>query len=471
MAVHVSELLAQAQGLHNVGASVKAAAVLGEIPIARVPSRDFFSAVMLSSDLAAFGIMTKNRTGDWSGDELVRICNARLRKPSASAAELALERSALSAVLALKAGSAEDRDGLFASIACGDDALRRPAYGGDRAAEEAFVAFHARYSIWQAEFGRHQEANDALAETALLVDGSRDLPVYTRFEDLTARAWMHSLTTRTAAAARQDVEAIRAFGISGSIPQALWTSAYFRALDLRVRGDVGGAIDLFRYVIDATRRNDTPYWEALIAPRLIFAIATSEGVAPARAALRGLRQPYPVLDEALACMEALCAGDYRTSEARATQLYRRFERYAHRMYRFVALILRANARRGLHDQAGCEADVDEALALCLATPTPFGYTLKRAAGAMASLSQNKRKVQRAREILAEIARGSAGGSPVSPLTARQQEIATLASQGASNAEIAARLRLSRRTVENHLFAAMQRLGIRARWQLRSALEP
>jgi DNA-binding CsgD family transcriptional regulator/tetratricopeptide (TPR) repeat protein len=56
------------------------------------------------------------------------------------------------------------------------------------------------------------------------------------------------------------------------------------------------------------------------------------------------------------------------------------------------------------------------------------------------------------------------------LTRRQREICGLASEGVSNAAIAARLRLSERTVGHHLSAAYERLGIRSRWQLRAALE-
>ena len=53
------------------------------------------------------------------------------------------------------------------------------------------------------------------------------------------------------------------------------------------------------------------------------------------------------------------------------------------------------------------------------------------------------------------------------LTRREQEIVRLASDGASNAEIAERLVLSVRTVESHLYRAMRKLGVSTREELRT----
>jgi ATP/maltotriose-dependent transcriptional regulator MalT len=58
---------------------------------------------------------------------------------------------------------------------------------------------------------------------------------------------------------------------------------------------------------------------------------------------------------------------------------------------------------------------------------------------------------------------------VEPLSRRQREVALLAAQGATNAEIASALSLSVRTVESHLYAAFAKLGLTAREELAFAL--
>lgn len=52
-----------------------------------------------------------------------------------------------------------------------------------------------------------------------------------------------------------------------------------------------------------------------------------------------------------------------------------------------------------------------------------------------------------------------------PLTPRQREVANLVTRGLTNAQIAARLHLSERTVENHVFNALSAVGLHNRVQL------
>ena len=57
------------------------------------------------------------------------------------------------------------------------------------------------------------------------------------------------------------------------------------------------------------------------------------------------------------------------------------------------------------------------------------------------------------------------------LTQREREIAAMAATGASNREIATKLVLSVRTVDNHLQNAYSKLGVTSREDLAQALEP
>ena len=59
----------------------------------------------------------------------------------------------------------------------------------------------------------------------------------------------------------------------------------------------------------------------------------------------------------------------------------------------------------------------------------------------------------------------------SSLTPREREVATLAARGLSNRQVAARLFLSLRTVENHLHRVFSKLGIASRRELRALVEP
>lgn len=136
------------------------------------------------------------------------------------------------------------------------------------------------------------------------------------------------------------------------------------------------------------------------------------------------------------------------------------------------------ARRLAHARA--EADADPVGLRSVAAEWERIGHLLFAAEASASAGQAARADGRGREATADLQRAAAlaaacegARTPLlrfsegtEPLTPREREIASLAAQGLSSNEIAARLFLSPRTVNNHLQSTYAKLGIRGRHELR-----
>ncbi|HET6550444.1 MAG TPA: LuxR C-terminal-related transcriptional regulator, partial [Solirubrobacter sp.] len=103
--------------------------------------------------------------------------------------------------------------------------------------------------------------------------------------------------------------------------------------------------------------------------------------------------------------------------------------------------------------------------------------LECAAEASAAFAAADRQdsARRAARRMRDLDRGQGGFLPAIPglddasitLTAREAQLVELAARGLSNADIADRLVLSVRTVESHLYRAMQKLGVSDRRELRS----
>jgi DNA-binding NarL/FixJ family response regulator len=60
-------------------------------------------------------------------------------------------------------------------------------------------------------------------------------------------------------------------------------------------------------------------------------------------------------------------------------------------------------------------------------------------------------------------------APAAELTTREREIATLVAGGMTNREVAQRLHVSERTVDNHVYRIFRKLGIASRDELADLL--
>lgn len=106
-----------------------------------------------------------------------------------------------------------------------------------------------------------------------------------------------------------------------------------------------------------------------------------------------------------------------------------------------------------------EASADAAVAWRRQGHLRQAAAAQQRAGALAARCEGARTPALTTAVLARTA-----------LTARQLEIARLAAAGLANKEIAARLCLSHRTVENNLHAAYEKLGVAGRDGLARTLE-
>jgi DNA-binding CsgD family transcriptional regulator len=94
----------------------------------------------------------------------------------------------------------------------------------------------------------------------------------------------------------------------------------------------------------------------------------------------------------------------------------------------------------------------------------------RAGGLARRASASARRAEELTALCGEVRTpGLSAGAEASRLTRREREIAGLAASGASSKEIAARLYLSARTVENHLQNVYAKLGVTSRDELPAAL--
>jgi DNA-binding CsgD family transcriptional regulator len=120
----------------------------------------------------------------------------------------------------------------------------------------------------------------------------------------------------------------------------------------------------------------------------------------------------------------------------------------------AAAVCAANGAAGFR----VEALYEQAATLAAAGRPGVQQLLKPAATRAAELG-----MARFTELIDELARST--GKDDSPLTRREGEIAVLVADGLTNRELAARLHLSERTVENHLQHIMVKLGLANRSQV------
>ena len=178
----------------------------------------------------------------------------------------------------------------------------------------------------------------------------------------------------------------------------------------------------------------------------------------------------------------ICAwvGDQRTAE----RLHARLEPYSGRHavahatspYEGPVDLALGRLERVLGRQAQARDRLRDAVAACRLVHAPAHEALALAELARvegAGTRARAEAVAAARAIAQELGmepllvqlRGLGPGTGSGPLTARESEVVDMLTTGATNAEIATRLYLSERTVENHVSRAMLKIGVSSRTAL------
>ncbi len=226
--------------------------------------------------------------------------------------------------------------------------------------------------------------------------------------------------------ARSDLGMIPAgvyVGAGGEIAQA-WLSA--------LTGDLPTASREIRVITDRYTTTGQRY----LASVMLFGLARMGGAADAAAGLAALaaESSSPFIRLQATHVGAEVAGD----RARLVETAEEWESRGARLWAAEAYSSAARAARRAEEHraaAALQVRADELAAQCEGASTPL--------------------LQFSEEL--------------APLTRREREIAALAAQGASSKEIAERLFLSTRTVDNHLQSIYGKLGIRGRHELHGSL--
>lgn len=398
-------------------------------------------------------------------------------------------------------------DRLDEAVAIGDTVL--PGHRPDSPATQALAPVVA---FARTELGDPAGALDLLARCRGAVEGW-DEDFRLLYEVVTARCSFLMGNLRAVAAA---LEAMRQYSATDDRPRQLQITV-LRARLHRIFGQPQEAVSLLRQASAGQGRHDWLVTRAWTLAQLAGALAESGQQAAALRTLVEARSvqsrsvAYPLAADGMAMERALIlahSGDRSGAVAQAMELARRAADAGRPAMAVGALHLAARvsdagtlaAQAGSlaagstselvrlqagHIRALAEGDGDTLAEVAArfrdmgAQPLAAEAAAQAARAYQASGQHRRSRVARAgcQEILAGyggslppwLVAGTRRDTAVAPLTTREREVAALAAGGLSNREIATRLVVSVRTVENHLHRVYHKLGITARSDLARGL--
>lgn len=288
------------------------------------------------------------------------------------------------------------------------------------------------------------------------------------------RALLYLQDPATASLASAELDVAYGLAIEHALPRTVWLCLTTDFSESLYRQDHTRALQSATALFECVNACEGVMWKRQGAWILIDAYMAVDRVEDAnRVAMLDNELTHPYFDLGH-CVMLLKQGHYREGYNGASKILDQFDNLSLVRLRAKTLLVRAQAAHGMGNWGPARSDVEEAIAIYERHRTQV-FNLRSAYHVAHAITGQKTYRNLAADLAPSLAaalpnvRSAARGVR---LTKRQTEIAWLAAEGATSPEIAERLGISPRTVENHLDAVFTYFGIhgvRARQHLVDAL--
>jgi DNA-binding CsgD family transcriptional regulator len=258
--------------------------------------------------------------------------------------------------------------------------------------------------------------------------------------------------------------------LRNGLPRTLWVCLYLSVFEKIWLGEREDALAIALQLCASVEASDSVVWRRVANSRLSNAFSALGRVDEAERAIASFAPNDPAY-ALQRCALLLRRGFDRDAFALAGQLS---TTYPNAPLAFAAnvLFLGASASHRLSDARRATRDIEDAVSIYESAHTSSLFLAQRTYRLAYRVTGRPRYRDAALDLDAALMAPATSfdvANANGTLTRRQLEIAHLAAAGATNRAIADRLGISVRTVGNHLAATFASLGVRARWQLESAL--
>jgi DNA-binding CsgD family transcriptional regulator len=455
--------VAQARALYDAGATLRARDVLRAVPLAGMPAIDRLEAVVLHADIAS----DLGASGDLAS--CARACDAWLGQAASDSPERMAASLAVAWIAALGYSATADPERFVIHMTHAVSAARALIADGAGRIEALLCRLLSDAAIALLEVGEWSRAEAALQEAADLTRSAADIPIAATALVHANRACVLSVDAGMLGTARRERAIAYDLALRNGLPRTLWVCLYLAIFEKIWLGEREDALAIALQLSASVEASDSVAWRRVANSRLSNAFSALGRIDDAERAIATFAPDDPAY-ALQRCALLLRRGFDRDAFAQAGRLA---TTYAHAPPAFAAnvLFLGASASHRLSDARRATSDIEDAVSIYESAHTSSLFLTQRTYRLAYRVTGRPRYRDAALDLDAAFMGPAVSPAPTSSgmLTRRQLEIAHLAAAGATNRAIADRLGISVRTVGNHLAATFASLGVRARWQLESAL--